>query len=94
MTLVPYSGSLSITERAQITTWFLTFISKHPHLWLGLLPLVHAFTLYIAEHLKNNPKYKGLTWEELVERAWEVQFTGTPSMLTNIDVERECLEHP
>jgi len=91
-TLIPYSGSLSIVKRAEIANWFLTFISKDTHTWVGRLPLAHAFTIYIAEHLKSDPKLDGLNWEALLEKAWEVQFTGTPSMLTDIDVERECLE--
>jgi hypothetical protein len=91
-TLIPYCGSLSIVERAEIANWFLTIINKDAHLWLGRLPLAHAFTLYIAEHLKSNPKMAGLTGDALIKKAWEVQFTGTPSLLTDVDVERECLE--
>ncbi|KAF8956646.1 hypothetical protein BDZ97DRAFT_1925337 [Flammula alnicola] len=91
-TLVPYSGALSIVERAQIANWILIHISKEAHLWLGRLPLAHAFTLYIAEHLKKDPKMNALGRKELLEKAWEVQFTGTPSMLTDVDIERECLE--
>ena len=91
-TLIPYSGSLSIAERAKIANWFLTFINKDAHIWLGRLPLAHAFTIYIAKHLKSDPKLEGLDWEALLEKAWEVQFTGTPSMLTDVDVEGEYLE--
>ncbi|KAF8962433.1 hypothetical protein BDZ97DRAFT_1759284 [Flammula alnicola] len=92
MTLIPYSGALSIVERAQIANWLLICISKDAHLWLGRLPLAHAFTIYIAEHLKKDPKMNALGREELLEKAWEVQFTGTPSMLTDVDIERECLD--
>ena len=69
--------------------WFLTFISKDAHTWLGCLPLAHTFTIYTTKHLKSDPKLEGLNWEALLEKAWEVQFTGTPSMLMDVDVECE-----
>ncbi|KIK01076.1 hypothetical protein K443DRAFT_7219 [Laccaria amethystina LaAM-08-1] len=92
-TLVPYSGALSIVERAQIANWFLSHISKNAETWLGRLPLAHAFTLYTAEHIKNEPKLKVLTQPEIINEAWRIQFTGIPSVLFDIDVEREALEN-
>ena len=60
--------------------------------WLGYLPLSHAYILYIAYRLKSNQKMATITWKNLLLQAWEVQFTGTPERLADIDVERECLE--
>jgi hypothetical protein len=95
-TLVPYVGSLSLEERAQIANWFdinITHKDKKFRLsWLGYLPLSHAYTLYIADRLKSNPKMAQLGWKDLLLQAWDVQFTGTPERLADIDVEKECLE--
>ncbi|EDR15479.1 uncharacterized protein LACBIDRAFT_321327 [Laccaria bicolor S238N-H82] len=91
--LVPYCGALSIVKRAQITNWFLCHISKNAETWLGHLPLAHAFTLYTAEHIKNEPKLKVLTQPEIINKAWRIQFTSIPSVLFDIDVECEALEN-
>jgi hypothetical protein len=95
-TLVPYVGSLSLEERAQIANWFdchITHNDKKLRLsWLGYLPLAHAYTLFIAHRLKSDPKMKKLKIKDLLLRAWEVQFTGTPERLVDIDIERDCLE--
>ena len=91
-TLVPYVGSLWLEERAQIANWFdihITHKDKKFRLsWLGYLTLSHAYTLYIAHHLKSNPKMADIEWKELLLQAWEVQFTGTPERLTDVNVER------
>ena len=50
-TLVPFVGTLSVVERAQIANWFETWVSRNKQLrikWLGLLPIAHAHTLFIA----------------------------------------------
>ncbi|EDR02572.1 uncharacterized protein LACBIDRAFT_332135 [Laccaria bicolor S238N-H82] len=91
--LVPYCGALSIVERAQIANWFLCHISKNAETWLRHLPLAHVFTLYTAEHIKNEPKLKVLTKPEIINEAWRIQFTSIPSVLFDIDVEHEALEN-
>ncbi|EDR02673.1 uncharacterized protein LACBIDRAFT_332179 [Laccaria bicolor S238N-H82] len=91
--LVLYCGALSIIERAQIANWFLCHISKNAETWLGRLLLAHVFTLYTAEHIKNEPKFKVLTQPEIINEAWRIQFTSIPSVLFDIDVEREALEN-
>ncbi|KAF8171478.1 hypothetical protein BJ912DRAFT_860528 [Pholiota molesta] len=93
--LVPFVRSLSLTERAQISNWFEAHVSKNKnlrHKWLGRLPIAHAHTLYILKSVKADPKNKGLTQNMLLEKAWDVQFSGTPSALIDTDVDKECLE--
>ena len=91
-TLVLYVSSLSLEERAQIANWFDIHIThkdkKFQLSWLGYLTLSHAYMLYIAHHLKSNPKMADIEWKELLLQAWEVQFTGTPERLTDVNVER------
>ena len=95
-TLIPYVGSLSIEERAQIANWFDIHITRKDKklrlTWLGYLPLAHAYTLYIAYRLKSDPKMAKLEGKDLLLRAWAAQFTGTSERLIDVDVERECLE--
>jgi len=95
-TLIPYVGSLSIEERAQISNWFDIHITRKDKKlrlsWLGYLPLAHAYTVYIAYRLKSDPKMAKLTGKDLLLRAWAVQFTGSSERLIDVDVERECLE--
>ena len=93
--LVPYVGSLSLTERAQVSNWFEANISrdkKKRHIWLGRLPIAHAYTIYISTLLKVDPEYATLGNRELISKAWNVQFSGTPSVLQDVDVDRDCLE--
>ncbi|KAF9548012.1 hypothetical protein CPC08DRAFT_591108, partial [Agrocybe pediades] len=98
-TIVPYVGSLTLLERAQIANWFEIFVSEDPkirHQWLALLPIAHAHTLFIAHRLQSNredimPDTPALT-PELLKQAWMVQFEGTPSVLMDVDVERDCLK--
>lgn len=113
---VPFCGSLSLIERAQIANWFEQHVTRDPKLrtkWMGLLPIAHAQTIYITsfvraedrrlkEVLKSRPpdelteKEKlsllELSEEEILDRAWNIQLTATPSVLQDIDVDRECLE--
>ncbi|KAF8886612.1 hypothetical protein CPB84DRAFT_1816710 [Gymnopilus junonius] len=59
-TLMPYVGSLSIIERAQISNWFDIHIGKRSKkarlAWLGYLPLAHAHMLYISQCLQRSPE--------------------------------------
>lgn len=96
-TMVPFSGLLSIAERAQISNWFEREVSKDKSArvsWLGLLPLAHAFTIYISAGLKDEipERYGGLTGEQLLNEAWRVQISEALPLSVNIDIERECIE--
>lgn len=56
-TLIPYTGNLSVVDRARIANWFETHIAidkKLRNTWLGLLPLAHTFTLFIGSQLLEN----------------------------------------
>lgn len=92
--IVPYVGSLSLTVRAQISNWFDINISKDEkirHKWIALLPIAHAHTVYITALLRANPQNMKLTDAELLNKAWDVQFSSTPSVLKDIDVDQDCL---
>jgi hypothetical protein len=92
--LVPYVGSLSLTIRAQISNWFDVKIGqdkKKQRQWLGRLPIAHAYTIYIAMNLKADRGNETLSDGELFEKAWKAQFSGTPSVLMDVDVDKDCL---
>jgi len=92
--LVPYVGSLPLTIRAQISNWFDAKIGrdkKKRQQWLGRLPIAHAYTIYIAMNLKADRGNETLTNDELLEKAWKAQFSGTPSVLMDVDVDKDCL---
>lgn len=62
--------------------------------WVTLLPIAHALTVFIAHRL--NIKYSSadqrLTSNDLIEKAWEVQTSGTVSdLFQDVDVDKECL---
>ncbi|KAF5384204.1 hypothetical protein D9615_003104 [Tricholomella constricta] len=93
--LVPYVGSLSIVERAQVANWFEVHVSTDKKIrrnWLGLLPVAHAYTVFISSRLKAEPKHRHLADNVILNKAWEIQLTGLPSLWTDIDVDKECLE--
>ena len=49
--IVPLTGDLTMEEQCQIANWFDQHIpnaSTQRHKWLGLLPMVHAMTIYIT----------------------------------------------
>ena len=82
-------------ERAQIANWFETHVSREQDvrgLWLGQLPIAHAHTLFIAYRMTKEPAFEDLTWADMLQKAWVAQLTGTPSILGEVDVDRECLE--
>ncbi|CAA7270203.1 unnamed protein product [Cyclocybe aegerita] len=94
-TIVPEVGSLSLLDRAQVSNWFEINISKDPNLrqeWLAYLPIAHAHTVLIASRLRGYQVFQELTEVALIDRAWEVQRTGTPSVLIDVDVDRDSLE--
>ena len=88
--IIPYVGSLTLTEKAQISNWFETNISKDPgmrHMWMELLPLAHAYTVFLTMLFKLNRKRVMLNDAEVLEKAWTLQLTGTLFVLMGIDVD-------
>jgi len=92
--LVPYVGSLSLTICTQISNWFDVKISrdkKKQCQWLRRLPIAHAYTIYIAMNLKADRGNETLSDGELFEKAWKAQFSSTPSVLMDVDIDKDCL---
>ena len=93
-TLIPHVGTLSIVERAQIANWFEAHVSQNKKVliaWLGFLPIAHAHTLFIAYRMIKNPTFKMYSETEILQKAWEVQLTSVPSILREVDVDKDCL---
>ena len=93
--IVHHVGTLSVIERAQIANWFEVHIGRKPDvraLWLGRLPIAHAHTLFIAYRMTKDRAFKGLTWTDILQKAWVAQLMSVPSILGEVDVDRECLE--
>jgi hypothetical protein len=42
--------------------------------------------------MTKDPAFKGLPWTDILQKAWVAQLTGVPSILGEVDVDRECLE--
>ena len=42
--------------------------------------------------MAKDPDVKGVTESKVHQKAWEAQLTGTPTILKEIDVDKECLE--
>jgi hypothetical protein len=92
---IPHVGTLSVIERAQIANWFETHISREKDvrtLWVSLLPIAHAHTLFIAYRMTKDPTFSDLTDPDMLQRAWVAQLMSIPSILGEVDVDRECLE--
>ena len=78
-----------------IANWFETHISREKDaraLWMGLLPIAHTHTLFIAYHMSKDPAFSGVTNSDMLRKAWVAQTTGVPSILGEADVDKECLE--
>ncbi|KIM36004.1 hypothetical protein M413DRAFT_14221 [Hebeloma cylindrosporum] len=94
-TLIPHVGTLSVIERAQIANWFEKTVSMSKKLriqWMGLLPIAHAHTLFIAYRMAKDSTFESIPELEILRKAWEVQLTGSTAILREIDVDKECLE--
>jgi len=59
---------------------------------MGLLPIAHAHTLFIAYRMVKDPTFKATPESEILRKAWEVQLTGSTAILKEIDVDKKCLE--
>ncbi|KAF4618104.1 hypothetical protein D9613_012649 [Agrocybe pediades] len=97
-TLVPFVGGLSVNERLQITNWFERNISLDPKLrmnWMGLLPLAHAYTVYLAARLRRTVAQEDtMNDSDLLTKAWEAVHCGAGALdsVLRVDMERECIE--
>jgi len=60
--------------------------------WLSLLPIAHAHTLFITYQMTKDADFKGVPESEIHQKAWEAQLTGMPTILREINVNKECLE--
>jgi hypothetical protein len=93
--VIHHVGTLSVIERAQIANWFDAHIGREQEvrtLWLGRLPSAHAHTLFIAYRMTKDSAFEAFTWTDILQKAWAAQLTGVPSILGEVDVDRECLE--
>ncbi|KAF9470535.1 hypothetical protein BDN70DRAFT_983515 [Pholiota conissans] len=61
------------------------------HMWMELLPLAHAYTVFLTTLFKLNSKKVMLNDAEVLEKAWTLQLTGMPFVLMGIDVDQDCL---
>ena len=95
-TIVPYTGNLSIYERAQIANWFERHVSIDKSIrrhWIGLAPFGHAITLFIASRLRNAANDLDMEDEaNLLKQAWEMQATDVEELWYAVDIGKECLE--
>lgn len=91
---VPYTGDLSVLDRAQIANWFEIHIAKDTrlrHKWITSLPIAHAFTVFISYRLLKGRRNKmDHSIFEQLRAAWNHQVERTGSGL-GVDVDRECL---
>lgn len=98
-TIVPLASGLTIVERAMIANWFEVKICGGDQTlrknWIGLLPIAHAHTIYLAHKLKNERKGKDgkpFNLNKLLDEAWKIQSNGTKmDLLSDVDVDKDCL---
>ena len=100
-TIVPFTGNLSVIERAQLGNWFEEHVAKDKDLrrfWLSLLPFAHACTLWLVSLLQKNKgqlqKFDINDNNQVLDAAWQLQTTHSPEMVwkDRVDVDRECIE--
>ena len=99
--IVPFTGNLTIIERAQLTNWFETHVAVDKsihHFWLSLLPFAHTCTLWLAALLQKNEgvlqKFDRTDQKQVLQAAWDLQTMHIPgkTLRESTDVDRECLE--
>lgn len=100
-TIVPFTGNLSVVERAQLSNWFEVHVAKDKgrrQFWLNLLPFAHTCTLWLVSLLQKNKgqlqKFDMNDEDRILQAAWQLQTTHTPEMVwkDRVDVDRETLE--
>jgi hypothetical protein len=100
--IVPFTGNLSVIERAQLGNWFDIHVALKDHglrrHWLGLLPFAHTCTLWLVALLHRNKgelqKFDVNDDEKILEAAWQLQTSHSLKETWKdwIDVDKECLE--
>ncbi|KAG6904433.1 hypothetical protein DXG01_009991, partial [Tephrocybe rancida] len=95
-TIVPHTGSLSVSDRARVANYFDLHICGDPklrHMWIAFLSIAHAHTLLIASRLASDGDHLDCSESDLLEKAWHVQCFEGSDLLMDVDVDRESLEH-
>lgn len=106
-TLISDVGDINFIDRARVSNWFQVHIGAEeniePHVWMGRLPIAHAFTILLASRLRYkivlDPIFPTSDMQEkqdqfIMESAWEYQrkkVTGGAWIET--DVDSQCLEN-
>ncbi|KAF5329617.1 hypothetical protein D9619_009245 [Psilocybe cf. subviscida] len=93
LTPVGFSGGLSMTDRAQIARWFEVNIcdkdSGVRNVWLGFLPLAHAYTVYIAHRMcLVDPS---LSLDDALDHAWKILLSAEQISASGVDVDKDAL---
>ncbi|KAH9474264.1 hypothetical protein JR316_0013427 [Psilocybe cubensis] len=94
--IVAHTGPLTPIECAQIINWFEANVAMGDRslrrFWTSLLPLAHAYTVYIASLIadtKPSTEHRNMS---LIERAWIAQCTPkSRRIIKKVDVDLECL---
>jgi len=97
-TIVPFTGNMSVIERAQLGSWFEDHVAlKDKNLrryWLSPLPFAHTCTLWLVALLHQNKgelqKFDICDDNQVIQAAWRLQTTHSPK--DHVDVDKECLE--
>jgi hypothetical protein len=100
--IVPFTGNLSVIERAKLGNWFEIHIatgdqSLRRH-WLGLLPFAHTCTLWLVslihKHKGDLQKFDTNDDKEVLQAAWKEQTTISSEKIwmDGVDVDKESLE--
>jgi len=100
--IVPFTGNLSVIERAKLGNWFEVHVARNDkslrQYWHGLLPFAHTCTLWLVALMRQNKgelqKLDTSDAQEVLEAAWQLQTTHSPEQMwkNRIDVDKECLE--
>lgn len=87
-----YSGSVSVTERAEIANWIHHHVSDNFRIWFQKLTQAHAITLYIrALLIVAKPKFGTLDDAKQLKMAWDIQYNTPRPFYEEVDVDRECI---
>ncbi|KAJ7086352.1 hypothetical protein B0H15DRAFT_782057 [Mycena belliarum] len=98
---IPYTGDLRSIDCARVANWFYNCVAgakEATHMWLGRVPLGHAYTILIASHhrqsildeIQGDSRYTTMERQTAIFHiAWGYQV-GRPTFRFT-DVDRECL---
>lgn len=102
--VVPYSGDLSVLDRARVSNWIAHHIpnaKKNLQLWFAKAPYAHALTILIAarHHVAfmtnaNFPKTGTASEQEhyVLLEAWDYQMRAVADDIAVADVDLEALK--